>query len=66
MRLPIKTEKETVDIPEMIEMSEEEYKDYLENELFFTDHNWVIRSGMGEYPIAATRAQLNGSRGQST
>ncbi len=51
-------EIEVVDIPTMSEMSDNDYKEYLETNLLFTDHHGVLRSTQGEYPIACSKSQL--------
>ena len=51
-------EIDAADIPSMYKMSKEEYKYYIENELFFVDHHDVLRSAIAQYPIAVTRDQL--------
>lgn len=56
MKLTI--EIEAADIPTMESMSEYGYKQYIENELLFVDHHDVLRSGVAQYPLAVTRAQL--------
>ena len=58
MRVPIKEEKMAIDISEMTDMSEEEYTEYLESELLFTDSHWVVRSNFGGFPLAVDRKQL--------
>ncbi|MGZ9669539.1 hypothetical protein ACXX9E_26355 [Pseudomonas sp. GNP014] len=57
-RLKSKIEIEAIDIPTMHEMSLPKYKKYLSNELFLVDHHNVLRSGLGGYPLAVTRPQL--------
>ncbi len=49
---------EVADIPTMSEMSDNDYKEYLETSLLFTDHHGVLRSTQGEYPIACSKSQL--------
>jgi hypothetical protein len=51
-------EGEAIDIPTMREMPLEEYREYLRSGLFFVDHHNVLRSGIGEFPIATTREQF--------
>ncbi len=58
MRLKVETDSSAVDIPEMREMPLEEYLEYVKNELFFIDHHDVLRSAMGEYPLAVTKEQM--------
>lgn len=57
-KLKTTTEVEAVDIPTMLEMSESEYREYLDGGLLFVDHHDVLRSAPAEYPLAVTRAQL--------
>jgi hypothetical protein len=58
MKLPVSVDESAVDIPTMREMSIGDYQVYVESELFFVDHHDVLRSGLGQYPLAVTRAQL--------
>lgn len=51
-------EIDAVDIPTMYRMSEGEYRQYVESELLFVDHHDVLRSQIAQYPLAATREQL--------
>lgn len=47
------------DIPSMRAMgSGQAYLSYLEESLFFVDHHDVLRSILGEWPIAVTREQV--------
>ena len=58
-KLKTTTEVEAVDIPTMLEMSDDEYREYLKGGLLFVDHHDVLRSAPAEYPLAATRKQLH-------
>jgi len=58
MRLKVETDSSAADIPEMREMPAGEYLQYVKSELFFIDHHDVLRSAMGEYPLAVTKEQI--------
>lgn len=58
MRIKVEVDESAADIPEMRAMSLAEYQTYIENELFFVDHHDVLRSSMGQYPLAVTREQM--------
>lgn len=58
MRIKVEVDGSAVDIPTMRDMSVSEYRAYIEDELFFVDHHDVLRSAMGEYPLAVTCEQL--------
>lgn len=58
MKLKVEVDESAVDIPTMRDMSTSEYQAYIENELFFVDHHDVLRSAMGQYPLAVTREQM--------
>lgn len=49
---------EVVDIPTMRAMGDDEYRSYIDGALFWMDHHDVIRSTVGEWPIAATPRQM--------
>lgn len=51
-------EVEAVDIHRMAEMSDAEYKEYLNGGLIFVDHHDVLRSQPAGYPLAVTKAQF--------
>jgi len=51
-------EIDAVDIPTMYKMSIDEYRQYIETELFFVDHHDVLRSAIAQYPLAVTHEQL--------
>jgi hypothetical protein len=57
-KLKTTTDVEAFDIPTMLEMSDQEYTEYLHGGLLFVDHHDVLRSGPAEYPLAVTREQL--------
>ncbi|MBI6561558.1 hypothetical protein EIG75_20240 [Pseudomonas syringae] len=46
------------DIPTMESMTPEEYSSYVEEALFWVDHHDVLRSMVGEYPIATSAEQI--------
>lgn len=51
--------EDVVDIPTMREMgSGDAYLNYLSEHLFFVDHHDVLRSVLGEWPIAVTKGQV--------
>lgn len=51
--------EDVVDIPTMREMGAgQPYISYVEQSLFFVDHHDVLRSVLGQWPIAVTRAQV--------
>ena len=58
MKIKVEANGEAIDIPSMREMSIEEYESYLKNDLLFVDHHDVLRSVIGEYPIAVTKEQM--------
>lgn len=58
MRLKVETDSSAADIPEMREMPAGEYLQYVKSALFFIDHHDVLRSAMGEYPLAVTKEQI--------
>ncbi len=50
---------EVVDIPTMRDMGAGEgYVSYVQESLFFVDHHDVLRSVLGEWPIAVTKGQV--------
>lgn len=58
--IKLSREIEAVDIPTMSEMSDEQYRDFVRGDgLFFIDHHNVLRSFVADYPLAATREQLD-------
>jgi hypothetical protein len=51
---------ESVDIPTMFEMSDEDYRDYVRGYgLMYVDHHDVLRSSRAAYPLATSREQLD-------
>jgi hypothetical protein len=51
---------ESVDVPTMRAMSDDEYRDFLRRGgLMYVDHRGALRSSPAAYPIAATRQQLD-------
>jgi hypothetical protein len=56
--ITVKTDAEAIDIPEMTDTTLEAYDSYVRNNLFFVDHHDVLRSAIGEYPIATTKEQV--------
>lgn len=56
---PIVTvDENVVDIPTMREMEIGDYEFYLLNGLLFVDDDNVLRSAVGQYPLAVTAEQL--------
>lgn len=52
--------EDVVDIPTMREMGAGEgYIGYVQESLFFVDHHDVLRSVLGEWPIAVTKEQVH-------
>lgn len=58
IEIKAKINEDVVDIPTMREMTSEEYLSYVRQDLFFIDHHEVLRSTIGEWPIAVTKAQV--------
>ncbi len=59
-KIKLSREIETVDIPTMSNMSDEQYRNFVQGDgLFFIDHHSILRSSVADYPIAATREQLD-------
>jgi hypothetical protein len=59
-KIKVNREIEAVDIPTMNEMSDDEYRNFIQgDELVFIDHHNVLRSSIADYPIATTREQLD-------
>ena len=53
-------EIESYDNPTMRNMTEEQYRRFVQNgELMYVDHHDVLRSYIADYPLAATREQLD-------
>ena len=54
-----KLNEDVVDIPTMREMGAGDgYISYVQESLFFVDHHDVLRSTLGEWPIAVTKEQV--------
>lgn len=51
-------EIDAADIPSMRQMSDSEYRRYVEQELLLVDHHDVLRSAVAQYPLAVTREQM--------
>lgn len=59
-KIKVNREIEAVDIPTMNEMSDDEYRNFIQVDgLVFIDHHNVLRSSIADYPIATTREQLD-------
>jgi len=59
-KISITVDIETVDIPTMVKMTNEEYREYLHNDgLVFVDHHDVLRSSAAAYPLATTLEQFD-------
>lgn len=58
MKSPVEVGQNAIDIPTMRNMSIAEYQTYIESELFFIDHHDVLRSDVGQYPLAVTHEQM--------
>jgi len=51
---------ETVDIPTMYAMSDNEYRQYVRSDgLVYVDHHDILRSAVAGYPLATTLEQLD-------
>lgn len=50
---------EVEDIPGMRAMPDEGYANYIKQDLFFVDHHEILRSSVGEYPIATSSRQVD-------
>ena len=57
-RLTTTVQVVAADVPTMTEMSDAEYVQYVNNELFIVDHHDVLISGVAGFPCACTRRQL--------
>jgi hypothetical protein len=51
-------EVEAVDIATMADMTEDDYREYLEDGLLLVDHHDILRSQPAGYPLAVTKAQF--------
>lgn len=59
-KISITVDIETVDIPTMMKMTNEEYREYVHNDgLVFVDHHDVLRSSVAAYPLATTLEQFD-------
>ncbi len=59
-KISITVDIETVDIPTMVKMTNEEYREYVHNDgLVFVDHHDVLRSSAAAYPLATTLEQFD-------
>jgi hypothetical protein len=47
-----------IDIPTMRSISAAEYTSYVDGDLFYVDHNGILRATLGDYPIAASADQV--------
>ena len=53
-------EIEAVDIETLYELSDDDYRHYIESGgLFLVDHHDVLRSALAGYPLATTREQFD-------
>lgn len=52
-------EIDTIDKQTLYGMSLDDYKRYIEEEVFYIDHHDFLRSAIAGYPLAATRQQLH-------
>jgi hypothetical protein len=59
MLITTKTDGASTDIPAMFQMSDDEYREYVRNDLLFVDHHGVLRCGPAGYGLATTRGQLD-------
>lgn len=50
--------EKVADIPTMREMPVDGYKNYVAKDLLFLDHHGVLRSDIGQYPIATSPEQI--------
>ncbi len=48
-----------IDIPSMHAMTKDAYLAYAKDHLLFMDHHEILRSNLGQYPIATTAAQVD-------
>jgi hypothetical protein len=59
-KIPISGEFESVDIPTMYEMSDQEYLEFIQNDgLMYVDHHEILRSSVAGYPLATTLEQID-------
>ena len=59
-KIILKGDIEAVDIPTMVEMTDQKYREYVHNDgLVFVDHHNVLRSSAAAYPLATTLEQFD-------
>ena len=49
----------TMDIPSMLELSDDEYRNIIDGEMFLVDHHEILRLETTGQPIATSIEQLN-------
>ncbi len=54
-----KTDVTSIDIPTMLELSDDEYREYVRNCLLFVDHHDALRFDPAGCPLAITREQID-------
>ncbi len=59
MRPRIDEEDQVVDIPTMAAMGGTEYSAYMHDHLLYMDHHEVLRTNIGDYPLATSREQID-------
>lgn len=52
-------QSEVMDIPTLSAMPASDYGDYAKGHLLYIDHHEVIRSTVGDYPLATSAAQAD-------
>lgn len=52
-------ESKVMDIPTLLAMPASEYNEYAKGHLLYIDHHEVIRSTVGDYPLATSAAQVD-------
>ena len=57
-RFTVTVDENAVDIPTMRDMAIGDYEMYMQSEMLFVDHHDVLRSALGQYPLAVTAEQL--------
>jgi hypothetical protein len=58
-KLTVTVDENAVDIPTMRDMPIDEYEFYVLNGMLFVDDDNVLRSALGQYPLAVTAEQLD-------
>lgn len=58
VKVRVAPDAEAADMDEMQRMSDQGYVNWIDGELFFTDHHDFLRAIHGGYPIATTSAQV--------